>query len=94
MLDPESPDVLAATLGQMVENFISGPIGAYLETKAKEEEIEALEALRTVDAEDPIMIRKYQNQALVAGKIIEWLATAMHEGYMALQKLKDEQDGD
>lgn len=94
MLDPDDPNVRQATLGTIIENFLATPVGAYLEAKARNEEVEALEALRTVDAEDPKEVRKFQNQALVAGKIIEWLAIAIHEGEMSLQTLKDEYDGD
>lgn len=94
MLDPDDPNVRQATLGRIVEDFLATPVGAYIEDKARREEIEALEALRTVDAEDPKLVRQFQNQALVAGKIIEWLATAIHEGEMSLQTLKDEYDGD
>jgi hypothetical protein len=83
-----------ATFGKIVEDFLDSPIGQYLESHAKEEEIEALDALRTADAEEPKEIRKWQNQALVAHKILEWLAIAIHEGDMAMNKLKDEHDGD
>lgn len=93
MLDPDDPLVRMATLGRIVEDFMAGPIGTLLQEKATAEEYEALEKLRTVDPEDPAMIRKYQNQALVAGKVMEWLQDTIHQGQMCLDKLKEDIDG-
>lgn len=89
-LDPEDPLVQAATLGKLVDDFMSGPIGRYVIDLAKEEELAAVNNLRTVDAEDPKLVRKYQNDALVAGKVIEWLTLAVHQGNMAMDKLKED----
>ena len=89
-LDPDDPVVRSATLGRVVEDFMDGPIGTLLEEKAKAEELDAVTKLITVDPEDPKEIRRLQNQALVAGKILEWLAETVQQGHMALDKLKDD----
>lgn len=89
-LDPDDPVVRSATLGKVVEDFMDGPIGKLIVDRAKEEELDAVTKLVKVDAEDPKEIRRLQNQALVAGKILEWLAEAVQSGHMALEKLKDE----
>jgi Na+/glutamate symporter len=93
MIDPNDPLVGMATFGRIVEDFINGPIGTYLVQRAKSEEEDALEKLKTVDADHTSLVRKYQNEALIAGKVIEWLADAIHQGQMALERLKEEEDG-
>ena len=90
MLDPEDPVVRAATFGQIVQNFIDGPIGAYIQARCQEEELEAVKNLITVDSDDYRSIRKWQTQAQVAGKIIEWLMDAIQAGHNALDTLKEE----
>lgn len=92
-LDPDDPIVRMATLGRIVEDFMAGPIGVHLQERASQEEYEALEKLKTVDPEDPALIRKYQNKALIAGKVMEWIQDAIHQGQMCLDKLKEDIDG-
>lgn len=93
MLDPDDPMVRMATYGKIVEDFLRGPIGTYFVERAKTEEEEALGKLKTVDADHSSLIRKYQQEAQVASKVIEWLADAIHQGHMALETLKEEEDG-
>ena len=90
MLNPDDPVVRTATFGQIVQNFVSGPIGVYIQERAQEEELDSVKQLITVDAEDHRTIRKLQTKAQVAGKIIEWLMDAIQAGEQALETLKEE----
>lgn len=93
-IDPEDPDLETATFGRMVEDFLAGPIGSYLIELAKEEEEKAMKALRIADPEDSKLIRKFQNDAYVAGRIIEWIADAVNKGDQALKHLQEQYNGD
>lgn len=90
MLNPDDPMVRTATFGRIVQDFIDGPIGTYIQSRAQDEELEAVKQLITVDADDFRTIRKWQIQAQVAGKIIEWLMDAIQAGNNALDTLKEE----
>lgn len=94
MLDPQDPNVQSATFGRMVEDFFSSPIGEYFIEQAEKELEVAVEALKIVDAEDPKLIRKYQNDAHVASKLLAWIADAILKGHMAITNLQEELNGD
>jgi hypothetical protein len=91
MLDPEDPVVRWATFGKLVEDFLSGPIGAHLVSKAQGEIDEAVEKLKHVDPEDAKSIRALQNRAHVAESIVGWLGDVIHEGLGALAALKEDE---
>lgn len=94
ILDPDDPNVRAATFGKIVEDFFAGPIGEYLIEQAERDLEEATQALKIVDAEDPKLIRKFQNDAHVASKILQWIADAVLKGHMAITNLQEDIDGD
>jgi hypothetical protein len=81
-----------ATFGRQVEDFISGPIGAHLVHKAREQSQSAIDQLKTVDPEDAKAVRALQNKVLVAESILGWLGEAIHEGQVALEALKEDHD--
>jgi hypothetical protein len=93
VLDPADPRVEWATFGRMVEEFINGPIGEFLVKKAQAQSSEALERLKIVQAEDFVAVRTLQHQVQVADSILRWLGEAIHEGQMALEHLKEDNDG-
>jgi len=93
VLDPGDPRVEWATFGRVVEDFLRGPIGAYLIDKARTQSDAAVEALKVVSPEDPVEIRALQTRIQVADSIVRWLGDAVHEGQMALSHLEEENDG-
>ena len=69
--------------GLDVQQFMGSNIGRYLQARANADIEEALEALKTVDPEDPKAIRKLQNAVAVASSVLEWLGQAVTEGEQA-----------
>lgn len=59
--------------------------------KAKEDAVDALAELATVDAEDAASIRALQNRVQRFGKMLEWLRDAYRAGVEAEQALNDRQ---
>lgn len=82
-----------ATFGRQVEDFLSGPIGSHLVRKAQEQSQSAIDKLKAVDPEDAKAVRALQNQISVADSIAGWLGDVIHEGQVALEALKEDQDG-
>jgi len=76
-----------------VEDFLSGPIGSLLVSKAREQSRSAIDQLKTVDPEDAKAVRALQNKVMVADSIAGWLGDVVHEGQVALEALKEDQDG-
>lgn len=93
MLDPGDPRIEWATFGRVVEDFIKGPVGEYLVKKAQEQSDGAIEKLKVVSPEDPSAIRAIQTEIQVAESIVQWLCEAIHAGQMALEHLKEDNDG-
>jgi Na+/glutamate symporter len=93
VLDPADPRIEWATFGRVVEDFIKSPVGEFLVKKAQEQSDKAVEKLKTVSPEDPTAIRAIQTDIQVAESIIQWLCEAIHEGQMALEHLKEDNDG-
>lgn len=69
--------------GLDVKQFMGTNLGRYLQHKANADMEAALDALATVDPEDPKAIRKLQNDAVVAARILSWIAEAVNEGEQA-----------
>lgn len=61
--------------------------------KAREQSQLAIDQLKTVDPEDAKAIRALQNKVTVAESILGWLGDVIHEGQVALEALKEDQDG-
>lgn len=82
-----------ATFGRQVEDFLNGPIGSLIVAKARSQIQAAIEKLKKTDPEDAKAIRAHQNEVMVAESITSWLGEAVHEGQVALEALKEDQDG-
>jgi hypothetical protein len=93
VLNPEDPLVRWATFGRQVEDFLDGPIGQHLLSKARQQAQDAVDKLKIADPEDAKAIRALQNQAQVADSILGWLGDVIHEGQGALEALKEDHDG-
>lgn len=78
--------------GRQVEDFLSGPIGSHLVRKAREQSQLAVDQLKTVDPENAKAVRALQNQVMLADSIAGWLGDVVHEGQVALEALKEDQD--
>lgn len=66
--------------GMDVKAFMAGPIGQYLAGRANHDVDVALDAMRTVDPEDPEAIRKLQNDIKCAENFLLWMGEAVTEG--------------
>lgn len=62
-------------------------------SKAREQSRVAVDQLKTVDPEDVKSVRALQNKVMVADSILGWLGDVIHEGQVALEALKEDQDG-
>lgn len=61
--------------------------------KAREQSQTAIDQLKTVDPENAKAVRALQNQVMLADSIAGWLGDVVHEGQVALEALKEDQDG-
>lgn len=68
----------AIALGEKAIAFLNGDLGSYIIARAEKEEREALEALATVDANDPPAIRDLQAQVWRANSFLAWLQEILH----------------
>jgi hypothetical protein len=71
-----------------VEAFKMTDIWLHLENRASIEIVEALEALKDADAENPAVIRSLQNRAWVAERFLNWLDEAIQNGKAAEEQLQ------
>jgi hypothetical protein len=71
--------------GLDVEKFLAGQVGRFVIRKAEAEITQAVEALKTADAEDPKAIRRLQHQIAVGESIQRWFAEAIQAGMQAEQ---------
>lgn len=67
-------------LGLDIKQFMGTAIGKYMHARANAEIDEALEALKTAEAEDAKAIRRWQNQIAVAERVLGWLGEAVTNG--------------
>jgi len=75
--------------GLDVQQFMDTRIGKYLQDRANSDIETALEALKTVDPEDPKAIRKLQNDVAVASNVLDWLGQAVTEGEQAERQFNE-----
>lgn len=92
MLNPDDINVRAATFGRMVEDFKSGPVGAFLMERAYQQVAEAKQLLVNADASDADTIRKIQLEARVGEAFITWIEEAIALGRSALEQLIEEEN--
>ena len=76
-----------AVIGKDAEEFFASDLGQVMIGRAEQEYAEALEGLRTVDAENAKAIRDLQNQAWRAESFKGWLAEIIISGKQALETL-------
>lgn len=79
------------TLGVKVVEFLGSPVGVFLTQRAEAEERDALEALATVDPEDPKAIRELQAQVHRANSFLGWLQGAMDDAVAAHGELTEQE---
>lgn len=91
ILDPEDVNVRAATLGRIVEDFKSSPVGSYIVERAIRQGMAASEKLKHVDAANVDQVRTLQLEARVADSIITWLEEAIRVGHSALDQLREDE---
>ena len=75
--------------GLDVQQFMDTRLGRYLQDRANSDIETAIEALKTVDPEDPKAIRKLQNDVAVASNVLDWLGQAVTEGEQAERQFNE-----
>jgi len=78
----------ALELGVEVERFIDGAVGQYLLDRAAQQQEDALDALASVDPEDPKAIRSLQAKYQIALSFGEWLRDAVIDARNAHERLQ------
>ena len=82
-----------AVFGREVELFVeTDRIGQFLVNKAREDIIEAQDALLKAEAEDAKTIRDLQFKARVGMAVMGWLKQAIVDGENATRTLQQERD--
>lgn len=66
--------------GLDVQAFMASTIGRYLTAKANADIEAATDALKTANPEDPVVIRKLQNEVKCAENFLLWMGEAVTEG--------------
>jgi len=87
-------DILERELGLDVESFYTQPHGQYLAERALHELRQARDLLETVDPEDAKAVRRYQMQAAVARRFLEWCLQPIVEGQKAEQRIHEADQAD
>lgn len=77
-----------AMLGKDAEEFLKTDLGRYLLAKAREEELEAFDALAMTSTWRRRRIRELQNRVWRARQFKDWLAEMIVIGQQALQQLE------
>ena len=78
-----------AILGEQVDNFWRTDVGRFLSEHIEEERAAGLEALTTVDAENPKLVREAQNTVWRAAQMKGWISQAIMSGLKAKMVLED-----
>lgn len=89
-LDANDPVVEDAIFGKEVEQFLEGPIGAYLLKCAKDEIESAVEDLKAADPFAPTLIAQIQMRIAVPERVLTWLGDAVRAGLQATEQLREE----
>lgn len=79
----------ALELGVEIERFLSSPVGQYMVERSGQQQDDALDALASVDPEDPKEIRRLQSNFRLANQFGEWLRDGITEARNANERLKD-----
>ena len=89
-LDPDDPNVRAATFGREVELFLDTDIGRYLVACATRESDAAVEELKNCDPLDSARVVALQMRAKIRDSFIAWLGDAVATGDSAKAALEQE----
>ena len=83
-----------AIFGREVDNFLSTPVGIYLNQKITEEFTRAMNALRSANPASAGEVAAAQARATVYSDIANWLRQAIAAGLQAETVLQEPDDGD
>jgi hypothetical protein len=81
-----------AKMGIEAERFLASGVGRYLVERANNDANLAVEALKTVNPDDPCRVRELQSDLNVPDKIVHWLAEMVSEGNACEFQLKEMED--
>jgi hypothetical protein len=80
-----------AGFGKQVEAFWGSRIGQYLEGRAQDLYVEAIDRLRNVDPTDVKAVMNAQNDAWKAESFKSWLSEAVTDGLKSLDLIDQEE---
>ena len=75
------------TLGLDAEAFLNSKVGQYMQGRAEETAMEAMQSLKTVDPNDSKQVQALQNAVFRAESFMLWINQCMEEGRMAEKSL-------
>ena len=77
---PEQRLLLAnVDIGLAIRQFLESEVGQYLTGRALEASEDAMDKLKVADPEDAKLVRKLQNEIMMADKFAQWL----HDGKLS-----------
>lgn len=77
-------------LGLDAEQFFHTKLGQYLEKRAMDSALEAMQSLKTCDPTDDKTIRALQNAVFRAESFVMWIDEAIKEGEIAVNQLQEQ----
>ena len=75
-------------LGLDAEQFLRTKLGQYLEQRAQDTALEAMQALKTCDPEDSQVVRALQNAVFRSESFIQWLDDAINQSKVAQNEVE------
>lgn len=78
-------------LADAAESFLRSPLGRYLEKRAQDNAMDAMQALKSVDPNNAVAVRALQNEVFRAESIALWIAQAIQDGQLALDEIRQQE---
>lgn len=78
-------------IGLAIKQFLQSDVGQYLTGRALEASDDAMEKLKRADPEDVKLVRKLQNEIMMADNFAQWLTDGKLEGEHAELELAQQE---
>ena len=85
-----NPLLQSVDFGFEVQAFLASNVGRYLSRRAETDVEDALEAMKSVNAENPTAIRNLQHKIQVAESVLYWLGEAVQAGRNAEAEIHEQ----
>lgn len=76
------------TTALIVDQFLESEIGHYIVQRAEVARAQALEDLVRCNPDDPVSVRRAQNEVRIIDQIQQWLADALRAGASASESMR------